>query len=126
MACFRSSCRDEKKTKTFRNITNKLMGYNKIPVTELIKREIIRPGARTEMLKRMTELEEHEWEQNCFMEAMRECIDERKKPKYPELNAKVLAKEIDADIIFNMFLLGEFESTNNGEENNNKNSAKSG
>ena len=84
------------------------MSYKKIPASELIRREIIRPDARSERLKRMTELEEHEWEQHCFMEAMRECIDERKKPKFPDLNAKVLAKEIDADIIFNMFLLGEF------------------
>jgi len=96
------------------------MSYKKIPAAELIKRDVIRQDARSERLKKMTEYEEDEWEQNCFMEAMRECIDEGKKPKYPYLNAKVLAKEIDADIIFNMFLLGEFENTPNGENTSNK------
>lgn len=96
------------------------MSNKKIPATELIKRDIIRPSARSEMLKRMTELEEDEWEQNCFMEAMRECIDEGIKPKYPDLNAKILAKEVDSDILFRMLLLGNFQNTDNGTGSNNE------
>ncbi len=89
-----------------------------VTAVELLGREIIRPNQSTERRKRMTEFEEEECSQKFFMDAMKELIDEGINPKYPELNARVLAKEIDADIIFDLLLIGDLKIENNGNNTN--------
>ena len=76
---------------------------------ELETRSIIRKNQASERLKRMTEQEESLWKQEAYKISMKEMIDQGVKPTFLVINARILSKSIDCDILFNSIILGKNE-----------------
>ena len=68
---------------------------------DLSSRKVARKNQMSERLKRMTDRETHQWEQEAYRLSMAEAIKENIKPTYLVLAAKISALSLECDSLFN-------------------------
>jgi len=75
-----------------------------ITITDLLKRRDIRNDfdGNAIWMNKMTDDELKQFDK----ESMQMCIEEGVEPKFPDMNAAILAKHIDRGILYKLFLLG--------------------
>ena len=80
---------------------------------DLASREIKRTKAQSERLKRLTDAEEKQWEQEATMRAMKYLVGERLKPSFLMIrgNVDLQAKKCDEEF------LSILNTTQNGTKN---------
>ena len=71
----------------------------------LESREHNRKNQPSERLKRMTDREVQQWEQEAYRLSMKELIDEGIKPLYPVTAGRIRKKSLECDLLFERLIL---------------------